>query len=134
MLQEIQVLQEILDTVKDEDEQRALEEDITGKILLVCCLGICSEVEHVPAKVVDYILNEKPGDTDDIRTRTQRLTDIGLMFRNAYTSSEQYRLQQDHLWRVIDDARSDTSKYQLLLDAKSQSMLQTSAALRTGSM
>ncbi|KAI6102849.1 hypothetical protein EDD17DRAFT_1617129 [Pisolithus thermaeus] len=91
MLQEIQVLQEMLDTVKDEDEQRALEEDITGKILLTCCLGICSEVEHVPAKVVDYILNEKPGDTDDIRTRTQRLTDIGLMFRNAYISSERHR-------------------------------------------
>lgn len=134
VLQEIQVLQEILDAVEEDDERRALEEDITGKILWVCWRGICSEVQHVPAKVVDYILNEKLGDTDDVRTRTQCLTNIGMMFRNAFTGSGRHRLQQIHLWRVIDDAWSGTSKYQLLLDAKSQSMLQMRAVLRTGSV
>ncbi|KAI5987988.1 hypothetical protein F5J12DRAFT_532232 [Pisolithus orientalis] len=47
MVQEIDVLQARLDEVRDDDEQRALEEDITGKILWFCWCGICAEVDQL---------------------------------------------------------------------------------------
>ncbi|KAI6004990.1 hypothetical protein EDC04DRAFT_2785324 [Pisolithus marmoratus] len=43
MVQEVQALQTKLNATEDEDEQRALEEDVTGKILWLCWCGICAE-------------------------------------------------------------------------------------------
>ncbi|KAI6145869.1 hypothetical protein BKA82DRAFT_4162036 [Pisolithus tinctorius] len=55
MVQEIEALWKKLNATEDEDEQRALEEDVTGKILWFCWRGICAEVEELLPKVVDYI-------------------------------------------------------------------------------
>ncbi|KAI5985151.1 heterokaryon incompatibility protein-domain-containing protein [Pisolithus albus] len=49
-LQEIKTLQTILDTTDDEDEQRALEEDVTGKVLWISWCGILSELEQLLAE------------------------------------------------------------------------------------
>ncbi|KAI6042385.1 hypothetical protein EDC04DRAFT_1000199 [Pisolithus marmoratus] len=57
-IQEIERLQMKLDAAKDEDEQRALEEDVTGKILWLCWCGVCTEVDQLLPKVVDYIRRE----------------------------------------------------------------------------
>ncbi|KAI6041697.1 hypothetical protein EDC04DRAFT_2666400 [Pisolithus marmoratus] len=58
MFREIEALQAKLDETVDEDEQRALEEDVTGKILWLCWCGIRAEVDELLRKVVDYILRE----------------------------------------------------------------------------
>ncbi|KAI6102355.1 hypothetical protein EV401DRAFT_2024439, partial [Pisolithus croceorrhizus] len=58
-VQQIEALQVKLDTTEDEDEQRALEEDVTGKILWLCWCGICAEVDELLPKVVDYLRKEE---------------------------------------------------------------------------
>ncbi|KAI6004962.1 hypothetical protein EDC04DRAFT_2784504 [Pisolithus marmoratus] len=58
MVQEIEALQAKLDETEGEDEQRALEEDITGKILWLCWSGICAEADELLQKVEDYIQRE----------------------------------------------------------------------------
>ncbi|KAI6019385.1 hypothetical protein PISMIDRAFT_616447 [Pisolithus microcarpus 441] len=58
VIQEIKALQAQLDATKDEDEQRALEEDVTGKILWLFWCGICVEVDELLPKVVEHIRRE----------------------------------------------------------------------------
>ncbi|KAI6020593.1 hypothetical protein EDC04DRAFT_2737279 [Pisolithus marmoratus] len=50
MVQEVQALKTKLNATEDEDEQRALEEDVTGKILWLCWCGICAEVDELLSK------------------------------------------------------------------------------------
>ncbi|KAI6137293.1 hypothetical protein F5141DRAFT_78682 [Pisolithus sp. B1] len=52
VVQQIEALQVKLDTTEDEDEQRALEEDVTGKILWLCWCGIRAEVDELLPKVM----------------------------------------------------------------------------------
>ncbi|KAI6001712.1 hypothetical protein EDC04DRAFT_2789162 [Pisolithus marmoratus] len=59
MVQEIEALQAKLDETVDEDEQRALEEDVTGRILWLCWCGICAEVDELLPKVLDYLRRER---------------------------------------------------------------------------
>ncbi|KAI6095495.1 hypothetical protein EV401DRAFT_1180372 [Pisolithus croceorrhizus] len=56
---EIEALQGKLNITEDEDEQRALEEDVTGKILWLCWCGICTEVDELLPKVVGYLWREE---------------------------------------------------------------------------
>ncbi|KAI6042225.1 hypothetical protein EDC04DRAFT_2661556 [Pisolithus marmoratus] len=49
-VQVIKTLQTKLDATEDIDEQLALEEDITGRILWTCHSGLRSVVGHIPAK------------------------------------------------------------------------------------
>ncbi|KAI5984786.1 hypothetical protein EDC04DRAFT_2831863 [Pisolithus marmoratus] len=58
MFREIEALQAKLNETVDEDEQRALEEDVTGKILWLCWCGICAEVDELLPKVLDYLQRE----------------------------------------------------------------------------
>ncbi|KAI6038938.1 hypothetical protein EDC04DRAFT_2690572, partial [Pisolithus marmoratus] len=58
MFREIEALQAKLNETVDEDEQRALEEDVTGKILWFCWCGICAEVDELLPKVLDYVRRE----------------------------------------------------------------------------
>ncbi|KAI6138375.1 hypothetical protein BKA82DRAFT_3143729 [Pisolithus tinctorius] len=59
MVQEIEALQAKINATEDEDEQRALEEDVTGKILWICWCGICADVDQLLPKVVDCIRREE---------------------------------------------------------------------------
>ncbi|KIM53335.1 hypothetical protein SCLCIDRAFT_11599 [Scleroderma citrinum Foug A] len=102
-------------TVQDTDEQRALEEDIAGKILLVCYCGLQAEVEAVLAKVTDRILKDETANREVLRARAHLLEETGQIFEDALAEPpDEY---QYHLLRVLADARAGTSKHALLLAA-----------------
>ncbi|KIN93653.1 hypothetical protein M404DRAFT_486766 [Pisolithus tinctorius Marx 270] len=77
MVQEIEALQAKINATEDEDEQRALEEDVTGKILWICWCGICADVDQLLPKVVDCIRREE-SISDAINTRTGDFKDSGV--------------------------------------------------------
>ncbi|KAI5988158.1 hypothetical protein EDD15DRAFT_1387057 [Pisolithus albus] len=90
---------------QDENEQRALEEDITGKILWLFLRGICIEVDELLLKVWRYIGQQTIlGSLAVISMTIDHPTDLGD--------------EQVHLWRIMLDAAANTSKYQLWLDAQ----------------
>ncbi|KIK23740.1 hypothetical protein PISMIDRAFT_436714 [Pisolithus microcarpus 441] len=95
-----------LDATIDEGESRALEEDITGKILWLFWCGICVEADELLPKVVDYIR----------RAGSAR----GLDRMSRLTPAAQLSDDQSHLQRIMYDAGANTSKYQLWLDARAR--------------
>ncbi|KAI5993800.1 hypothetical protein F5J12DRAFT_422256 [Pisolithus orientalis] len=101
MIEEVEALQAKLDATVDEDEQRALEEDVTGKILWLCWCGICAEVDQLLPKVVGYIRRE--GNMKGLVT---------IAFITCSTDSGD---DQAHLRRIMFDAGEGTSKHQLWL-------------------
>ncbi|KAI6038894.1 hypothetical protein EDC04DRAFT_1845561 [Pisolithus marmoratus] len=109
MVQEIKTLQAKLDETEDEDEQRALEEDITGKILWLCWCGICAEVDELLPKVVDCVRRE--GNMEGFR-------EIHLATISAMSAEPGLEDDQGHLQRIMLDAGAKTSKYELLLAAR----------------
>ncbi|KAI6003315.1 hypothetical protein F5J12DRAFT_839832 [Pisolithus orientalis] len=107
MVQEINVLQGKVDATEDDDEKRALEEDLTGKILWLCWCGICAEANQALPKVVDFIWKE-----GNIR---------GLWEISAIMDSVEYIDRDDnqtHMQRIMRDAGAGTSKHRLLLAAR----------------
>ncbi|KAG6333799.1 hypothetical protein ID866_5294 [Astraeus odoratus] len=81
LVEEVRTLEGKLVVCEDEDEERALEEDITGKILLACWLGIRSEIEQVLTKVVALIIDDEGVDQN---VRKQRLLrEIRKIFKRA---------------------------------------------------
>ncbi|KAI6161095.1 hypothetical protein EDD17DRAFT_1592285 [Pisolithus thermaeus] len=54
-IQEVEALQARLETTEDDNEQRALEEDLTGQILWFYWCGICSEVNKRLLKVSQHL-------------------------------------------------------------------------------
>ncbi|KAI6143530.1 hypothetical protein EDD17DRAFT_208359 [Pisolithus thermaeus] len=116
MIQEIQALQLKLNATKDEDERRALEEDVTGKILWLFWCGICAEVDELLPKVMDYVRRE------------ENLIGSSDMWRSATcTEPEDY---QAHLRRITFDAGAGTSKHQLLLAARAAEQAKWSGTTR----
>ncbi|KAI6101060.1 hypothetical protein EV401DRAFT_819111 [Pisolithus croceorrhizus] len=107
LVQEIEALQVELDAATDEGEQRALEEDVTGKILWLCWCGICAEADDLLPKVVDYVRRER--DTNGI------LAMCSAMRSMVYADPGD---DQAHLWRIMRDAGAGTSKHRLLLAAR----------------
>ncbi|KAI6118494.1 hypothetical protein EDD16DRAFT_983490 [Pisolithus croceorrhizus] len=113
MIQEIRALQLKLDATKDEDERRALEEDVTGKILWLFWCGICAEVDGLLPKVMDYVRREgNPVGSSD-------------MWRSATCTDPEDN--QAHLRRIMFDAGAGTSKHQLLLAARAAEQAKWSA-------
>ncbi|KAI6004985.1 hypothetical protein EDC04DRAFT_1013944 [Pisolithus marmoratus] len=102
-----QALQAKLNETVDEDEQRALEEDVTGKILWFCWCGICAEVDELLPKVVDYLRRE--ADMGGL---------LDLHFTIISTTGTDPGDDQTHLQRIMHDAGAGTSKHQLLLVAR----------------
>ncbi|KAI6118246.1 hypothetical protein F5141DRAFT_1212142 [Pisolithus sp. B1] len=98
-IQEIEILQVKLDAVRNEEEQQALEEDITGRILWLCWCGICVEVNQLLPKAVDYI---------------QREGIVEIMARTGHVDPND---DQAHLLRIMFDARAGISKHELVLAA-----------------
>ncbi|KAI5987758.1 hypothetical protein F5J12DRAFT_554393 [Pisolithus orientalis] len=116
MVQEIKRLQTTLDTTENIDEQYALEEDITGRILWTCHSGFRSAVGHIPAKVLHNILeNDKMCNLVD---RVKFLEEISRVFNGALDKLATDN--QAHLRRIMADAEAGTSKYQLLLDERAR--------------
>ncbi|KAI6145914.1 hypothetical protein BKA82DRAFT_2284985 [Pisolithus tinctorius] len=103
-IEEVEALQAKLVTTEDENERRALEEDITGKILWLCWCGICAEVDQQLPKIVDYIRSEG---------NMKGLFKISLAMGLTNPGDD-----QAHLRRIMLDAGAGTSKHQLWLAAR----------------
>ncbi|KAI5984900.1 hypothetical protein F5J12DRAFT_62275 [Pisolithus orientalis] len=116
MIKEVEVLQAKLDATVDEDEQRALEEDVTGKILWLCWCGICAEVDQLLPKVVGYIRREG---------NMKGLVTIALI-----TCSTDPGDDQAHLQRIMLDAGAGTSKHKLWLAARAAELAKWSGVTR----
>ncbi|KAI5984793.1 hypothetical protein EDC04DRAFT_1626071 [Pisolithus marmoratus] len=119
MFREIEALQAKLNETEDEDEQRALEEDVTGKILWLSWCGICAEVDEQLPKVVDYLRRE--ADMGGLHNMSVAMlpitgTDLGD--------------DQTHLQRIMHDAGAGTSKHQLLLAARAAEQVKWSGTNR----
>ncbi|KAI6019531.1 hypothetical protein PISMIDRAFT_464861 [Pisolithus microcarpus 441] len=113
MIQDIKVLQVKLDATMDEDEQRALAEDVAGKILWLFWCGICAEVDELLPKVVNYICREGI---------IQGLAEIHRVNPSPDPGDDQM-----HLQRIMLDAGASTSKYKLWLDNRLDGQVQTGA-------
>lgn len=111
MVEEIKKLQEGLDTTKNNYEQCALEEDVTGRILWACYSGLYSVVGHIPAKVLHSALANDSLYT--LMDRLKFLEEISRIFNDAL--AELPTDDQAHLQRIMADADTGTSKYKLLL-------------------
>ncbi|KAI5992137.1 hypothetical protein EDD15DRAFT_1033661 [Pisolithus albus] len=121
VVQEVQALQVKLDTVEDEDEQRALEEDITGKILWLCWCGICAEADELLPKVVDYLGRDEC---------MEGLQEISLALLAVTLPCEPVD-DQAHLRRIMLDAGARTSKHELLLAARAADQAMWSSATKS---
>ncbi|KAI6143092.1 hypothetical protein BKA82DRAFT_1008518 [Pisolithus tinctorius] len=117
MVQEIRVLQAELEAAEDSDEQRALVEDITGKILWLCWCGIYAEVNRLLPKVVNYIRRERN------MTDLEQSFDFKISIRYPDPDDD-----QAHLQRIMLDAKAGISKHQLLLDARAAEQSKWSGA------
>ncbi|KAI6094061.1 hypothetical protein EDD16DRAFT_976308 [Pisolithus croceorrhizus] len=117
MVEDIKALQVKLDATNDEDEQRALEEDVTGKILWLLWCGICAEVDELLLKVVNYIRRE--GAMSGL-----------LYFSTIKPPSTDPSDDQAHLQRVMYDAGADISKYELWLVARAREQVRWSGTNR----
>ncbi|KAI5984919.1 hypothetical protein F5J12DRAFT_62920 [Pisolithus orientalis] len=117
-VEEIEVLQMKLDMTFDDDEQRALEEDITGKILWLCWCGICAEVDQLLPKIVDHIRREG---------YMMGLSEISNIIYCAEIEPDD---DQVHLQRIMLDAGAGTSKHQLWLAARAAEEAKWSSTTR----
>ncbi|KAI6109313.1 hypothetical protein EDD16DRAFT_37082 [Pisolithus croceorrhizus] len=115
-VQYVQALQAKLQATEDEDEQRALEEDITGKILQFYLCGIYTEVDQLLPKVVDHVrngLDSKMIPKDRIRSDLREIADIIKGTRHTDMDHE-----TAHLWRIMLDSGAGVSKHGLWLSAR----------------
>ncbi|KAI6142967.1 hypothetical protein BKA82DRAFT_4186992 [Pisolithus tinctorius] len=99
VVQEVETLQAKLSTTEDEDERRALEEDVTGKARTASTCLLSTLMVHLLIDLVALLQG-----LDEIYETMASLTDPGD--------------DQAHLQRIMFDAGAGTSKHQLLLDAR----------------
>ncbi|KAI6042220.1 hypothetical protein EDC04DRAFT_1028175 [Pisolithus marmoratus] len=116
MVEEINDLQKKLDGTENNDDQLALEEDITGRILWACHSGLRSTVGHIPAMVLNSTL--KDDKMYHLLDRVKFLDEICTIFNDAL--AELPTDDQAHLRRIMSDAEAGTSKYQLLQDERAR--------------
>ncbi|KAI6100774.1 hypothetical protein EDD16DRAFT_1653340 [Pisolithus croceorrhizus] len=117
LIQDVRTLEAKLDTVEDEDEKRALEEDIAGKILLACWRGVRSEIEKVLSRVANHIVTDARVGRDGRKQRLKLLRDVGDVFKHA-TNDGHGESRGCHLRRIVVDAEENISKYELLLASR----------------
>lgn len=119
-VQDIETLQAELQATEDEDEQRALEEDITGKILWFFRCGIRAELNEIVAMVLNYTENSVGGLS---HTRLHEIAEI--------IERIPHRVPDDtlHLQRVMHDAGTGVSRYRLWLDARTAEQARLSRGL-----
>ncbi|KAI0675848.1 X-domain of DnaJ-containing-domain-containing protein [Trametes maxima] len=99
-----------------EEELRALEEDVTGKIMLASWRGTRFEVSQVLREVVDRLLKE-PGVSDQILyNRAKGLLLIGAVFKQ--TVPDETDEERRELERMVAEAASGKSKHHQLRAAQ----------------
>lgn len=115
-VQEVLALEVKLLATEDEDEQRVLEEDITGKILWFCWCGICTEVDQLLLKMVNQTWDK----LDSMRTPNDRIRFYLREIANTIKGARYMDLDHDtvHLRRIMLDAGAGVSKHGLWLAAR----------------
>ncbi|KAH9893438.1 X-domain of DnaJ-containing-domain-containing protein [Cubamyces lactineus] len=99
-----------------EEELRALEEDVTGKIMLASWRGTRFEVSQVLREVVDRVLKE-PGVSDQVLyNRAKGLLLIGAIFKQ--TQPDESDEERRELERMVAEAASGKSKHHQLRAAQ----------------
>ncbi|KAI6147787.1 hypothetical protein BKA82DRAFT_4144198 [Pisolithus tinctorius] len=110
-VKEIVALQMTLQGAEDENEKRALEEDITGKILWCCWHAVFSEVDQLLANVVESVQKKQYSDT-----LRQGFREVAEIIKGAP------RIHPDddiaHLQQIMLDAGAGISRHELWLAAR----------------
>lgn len=127
-VREIKALQAKLQVTRHEDERRALEEDVTGKILWFYWRGIWAEVDQLLAKVVNEIRNElnaslvpRPHDAHP------GLLEITKFIKGARRMGVGDDIA--HLRRIMRNAGAGISKHGLWLAAQADEQARLSSVL-----
>ncbi|KAI6008038.1 hypothetical protein EDC04DRAFT_2907341 [Pisolithus marmoratus] len=120
MVEEINDLQKKLDGTENNDDQLALEEDITGRILWACHSGLRSTAIPRSPPDLNQVLNSilKDDKMYHLLDRVKFLDEICTIFNDAL--AELPTDDQAHLRRIMSDAEAGTSKYQLLQDERAR--------------
>lgn len=93
----------------DEDELRALEQDVTGKIMLASWRGTRFEVVQVLREVVDNVLKDKSASDQILFNRAKGLMIMGHIFKSAVpdeTDEERRELE-----RMVAEAAAGKPKH-----------------------
>ncbi|KAI0629388.1 X-domain of DnaJ-containing-domain-containing protein [Trametes polyzona] len=114
-----------------EEELRALEEDVTGKIMLASWRGTRFEVSQVLREVVDRVLKE-PGVPDQVLyNRAKGLLLIGAIFKQ--TVPDETDEERRELERMVAEAASGKSKHHQLRAEKRAKKHESAPASQTTS-
>ncbi|KAI6106619.1 hypothetical protein EDD16DRAFT_165917 [Pisolithus croceorrhizus] len=130
-VQEIVALQIRLYETQGKDERRALEEDITGKILWFCWCGVSSEVDQLLPTVLKHIRRKldsmpPPSIPDyDPRRGFRAIAEIIQKTPRADRGDD-----MTHLQRIILDAGADVSRHELWLSARAAEQARWRRVLR----
>ncbi|OJT06717.1 DnaJ-like protein 1 [Trametes pubescens] len=95
-----------------EEELRALEEDVTGKIMLASWRGTRFEVSQVLREVVDRVLKEHGVSDQILYNRAKGLLLIGAIFKQ--TVPDETDEERRELERMVAEAASGKSKHHQL--------------------
>ncbi|KAK7685703.1 hypothetical protein QCA50_011047 [Cerrena zonata] len=95
-----------------EEELRALEEDVTGKIMLASWRGTRFEVVQVLREVVDKVLKESGVSEAVLFNRAKGLLLIGTIFKAA--QPDESDIERRELERMVAEAAAGKSKHQQL--------------------
>ncbi|EPT02931.1 hypothetical protein FOMPIDRAFT_1022583 [Fomitopsis schrenkii] len=101
-----------------EDELRALEEDVTGKIMLASWRGTRFEVVQVLREVVDNVLKDHDASDQVLYHRARGLLLIGAIFKSAHPDESD--AERRELERMVAEAASGKSKHQHLRQARAK--------------
>ncbi|KAI5991368.1 hypothetical protein EDC04DRAFT_1344564 [Pisolithus marmoratus] len=127
-VQEVGNLQAELQATKDEDEQRALQEDITGKILWFYQQGIRSEVDQILAEVVNYIRNEVNVLETDYHSGLREIVEI--IKKASHVEDDDIT----HLQRIMHDAGAGMSRHKSWLTSRAAEQARLSRVLKANSI
>ncbi|EKM50696.1 uncharacterized protein PHACADRAFT_264112 [Phanerochaete carnosa HHB-10118-sp] len=95
-----------------EEELRALEEDITGRIMLASWRGTRFEVVNVLREVCDKVLKDSTVNDQELYLRAKGLMIIGAIFKN--TQPDESDEERRELERMVAEAASGKSKHHQL--------------------
>jgi len=108
-----------------EDELRALEEDVTGKIMLASWRGTRFEVVQVLREVADNVLKDPEASDQVLYNRARGLLLIGAIFKS--TQPDESDAERRELERMVAEAASGKSKHQHLRQTRAKQRHQPSA-------
>ncbi|KAI5984909.1 hypothetical protein F5J12DRAFT_62617 [Pisolithus orientalis] len=111
-IEEVEALQVKLDATVDEDERRALEEDITGKILWLVGAGYVQKWDQQLQRLLIHTERRKRGGRFSSHPRTSIVTAASRVLVEIVLAMDLINPGDDeaHLRRIMLDAGAGTSK------------------------